>query len=206
MEPEPPLEPLPREFYERDTESVARALLGAWLLRATADGLAGGPIVETEAYLGPGDQASHARAGKTPRTTHMFGQAGHAYVYLVYGMHECLNVVAYANREAGAVLIRAVEPRVGLDLIRTRRGRSNDPTDRLAAGPGRLTQALAVTRAFDGHDLTTGLELWVAAGESVPDADVECGPRIGVDYAGPAWADKPLRFWIAGSSSVSKPR
>jgi DNA-3-methyladenine glycosylase len=198
-----------RDFFARETETVARDLLGLWLLRSTPDGLTGGPIVETEAYGGPEDRASHTRAGRTRRTEPMFGQVGHAYVYLVYGMHDCLNVVAYEDTEAGAVLIRAIEPRIGLALVRARRGGRADPDARLAAGPARLCQALAVTRTLDGHDLTTGEELWLATPAVPPGAssrEIAVGPRVGVDYAGPGWADRPWRFWLAGNQSVSKAR
>ncbi len=164
-------------------------------------------IVETEAYGGPDDLASHARAGKTRRTTPMFGQVGHAYVYLVYGMHECLNVVAYAPpAEAGAVLIRAIEPRVGVELMRVRRGRPSDPVARLCSGPAKLCQAMAVGRDFDGHDLLTEERLWLAAPDARVDAaDVGTGPRVGVAYAGADWSARPWRFWLAGHPSVSRP-
>lgn len=197
-------EPLERSFFARPTEEVARDLLGVWLLRSSVDGLAGGPIVETEAYGGPEDLASHARAGRTRRTAPMFGPVGHAYVYLVYGMHECLNVVAYSGREAGAVLIRAIAPEVGVELIRSQRGRPTDSTHRLCSGPARLCQGLAVDRSFDGHDLALGERLWLSAappGEADP-REAALGTRIGVDYAG-EWADRHWRFWIAGHPSVS---
>ncbi len=136
----------------------------------------------------------------------MYGDVGHAYVYLIYGMHECLNVVAYdaAAASAGAVLLRAVEPVEGVELMRARRGRAQDPDARLASGPARLCQAFAVTRALNGHDLTQTGQLWLAAGEGVADAAVSTGPRVGVDYAG-EWARLPWRFWITGHSSVSRP-
>ena len=204
MAPEPPLTRLPREFLARETETVARDLLGVWLVRASPEGLTGGPIVETEAYGGPTDLASHARAGRTKRTSVMFGPVGRAYVYLVYGMHECLNVVAYQGRDAGAVLIRAIEPRLGVDLMRRRRGGRTDPEPRLAAGPARVCQAMAVTRAFDGHDLTTDEELWLALpNDGWPALDVKIGARIGVDYAGEGWREREWRFWVADSPSVS---
>jgi DNA-3-methyladenine glycosylase len=188
-------QPLAREFFARDTQTVARDLLGVWLLRSTADGVAGGPIVETEAYGGPEDLASHSRAGRTKRTAPMFGEVGHAYVYLVYGMHECLNVVAKEpGRDAGAVLIRAIEPGVGLDPSQPRK----------TAGPALLTRALGITRAFDGWDLTEGEQLWLAAPTASTAREVAVGPRIGVDYAGEGWADRPWRFWLAGNASVSK--
>ena len=207
MAPEPELKRLSRDFFARETETVAPDLLGVWLMRASSEGLTGGPIVEVEAYGGPEDKASHTRAGRTKRTAPMFGQVGHAYVYLVYGMHDCLNVVAYNGKESGAVLLRAMEPRLGVDLMRTRRGRSTDRVAALASGPARLCQAMAVTRSFDGHDLTTGTELWLAVpDERVPNLDIQSGPRIGVDYAGPGWADRPWRFWVRGNESVSKAR
>src|SRR4051794_35849922 len=206
VEPELPPKPLERSFFARDPDVVARALLGVWVVRASPDGLCGGPIVETEAYGGPVDRASHSRAGRTRRTEPMFGPVGHAYVYLVYGMHECLNVVAYDSAEAGAVLIRAMEPRIGIGPMRARRGRETDPDARLAAGPAKLCEALAVTRAFDGHDLTTGDRLWLAKSPEETPVDVAVGPRIGVDYAGSDWAGRPWRFWIAGNPAVSRPR
>jgi len=201
------LAPIEREFFDRETETVAQDRLGVWLLRSTAEGLTGGPIVEVEAYGGPDDKASHTRAGRTKRTEPMFGEVGHAYVYLVYGMHECLNVVTYNGREAGAVLLRAIEPRLGVDLMRARRGRATDPDATLASGPARLCQAMAVTREFDGHDLTAGDDLWLSMPKGRAAAtDIQTGPRIGVDYAGPGWADRPWRFWIRGNTSVSKLR
>jgi DNA-3-methyladenine glycosylase len=198
---------LDRAFFNRPTDEVARGLLGVWLLRSGADGLSGGPIVEVEAYGGPEDLASHARAGRTRRTTPMFGPVGNAYVYLVYGMHECLNVVAFAEpTEAGAVLIRAIEPAVGVDLMRARRGRQEDPDARLCAGPARLCQALGVNRTFDGHDLTVGEGLWLAAPMATLGADVSVGIRIGVDYAADGWAGRQSRYWVTGNQSVSRIR
>jgi DNA-3-methyladenine glycosylase len=203
-------QPLERSFFERTTDEVARDLLGVWVIRSTPEGLSGGPIVETEAYGGPEDLASHARAGLTRRTTPMFGECGHAYVYLVYGMHECLNVVAYSGAAAGAVLIRALEPVVGVDDIRRRRGRPTDPADRLCSGPAKLCQGLGVDRSLDGHDLTLGEGLWLARLESdsgvrvQSETQIESGPRVGVGYAG-VWAAKPWRFWVAGNRSVSRP-
>jgi DNA-3-methyladenine glycosylase len=187
---------LGRSFFARQSHTVARDLLGVWLIRSTPDGLSGGPIVEVEAYGGPEDKASHSRAGRTKRTAPMFGEVGHAYVYLVYGMHNCLNVVAYDSSAAvaGAVLIRAIEPGVGLD-------RANP---RICAGPALVCRGLGVTRAFDGYDLVDGQELWLAAPSERHEMEVASGPRIGVDYAGPGWTDRPWRFWVAGNASVSK--
>lgn len=201
-----PLTRLERPFFDKPTVEVARDLLGVWVVRSAPEGLSGGPIVETEAYGGPDDLASHARAGRTRRTMPMFGEVGHAYVYLVYGMHECLNVVAYSGAAAGAVLIRAIAPVAGVDEIRGRRGRPTDPTNRLCSGPAMVCQGLGVDRSFDGHDLTLGEGLWLAsppAGESVA-REITSGPRIGINYAG-EWAARPWRFWIAGHPSVSRP-
>lgn len=198
-----PLKPLERSFFARPTIEVARDLLGVWVVRSTADGLSGGLIAEAEAYGGPEDMASHSRAGLTRRTAPMFGEVGHAYVYLVYGMHECLNVVAYSGAAAGAVLIRAIAPVVGVDEIRQRRGRPTDPTDRLCSGPAKLCQGLAVDRSLNGHDLTMGEGLWLARAAGEPVVDIASGPRVGVAYAG-EWAATPWRFWLAGHPAVSR--
>jgi DNA-3-methyladenine glycosylase len=199
------LRPLARDFFGRATADVARDLLGTWLCREVDGRLTIGRIVEAEAYGGPDDLASHARAGLTRRTTPMFGEVGHAYVYLIYGMHECLNVVAHGDdARAGAVLLRALEPVAGVDLMRARRGRANDHDHRLASGPARLCQAMAVDRSFDGHDLIARDRLWLAGGEeTIGDESVASGPRVGVDYAGD-WSSRSWRFWLAGNASVSR--
>lgn len=173
-------------------------------------GRSSGRIVETEAYAGTQDLASHARAGNTARTAPMFGPAGHAYVYLVYGMHHCLNVVAEGEGSAGAVLVRAIEPLEGIEAMRARRAadrrapRSATGDARLAAGPALTCQALAITRALDGLDLTSGEGLWVEAPQDLRAMGVLVGPQIGVDYAG-TWAELPWRFGLAGSPSLSRP-
>lgn len=196
--PDAPGSRLARSFFARQTYEVARELLGCWLLRKTADGTRGGLIVETEAYGGPEDMASHARAGRTQRTEPMFGEVGHAYVYLVYGMHNCLNVVAYDSTaaQAGAVLIRAFEPRLGFAGANAR----------LGAGPALVCRALGVTRAESGTDLVTGESVWLASGPRIADTDVSVGSRIGVSYAGDGWQERPWRFWIAGNPAVSRQR
>ncbi len=120
-------------------------------------------------------------------------------------MHDCLNVVANDGSDAGAVLIRAIEPRLGVELMRARRPRPDEPDSILGAGPARLCQALAVTRIQDGHDLTLGTELWLAESPELdPAFEIKVGPRIGVDYAGPGWVERPWRFSIAGNASVSR--
>jgi DNA-3-methyladenine glycosylase len=174
--------PLARAFFARPTETVARDLLGKLLVRDVDGQLVIGRIVETEAYAGVADRASHARAGLTRRTAPMHGPVGHAYVYLVYGMHHCLNVVAREPAAtAGAVLVRALEPVAGQELMRARRGRTADPDFRLCAGPARLCQALAIDRELDAHDLTRGSGLWLAPG-APPAEQVASGPRIGVAH------------------------
>lgn len=198
---------VPPELVDAEAEVVARGLLGTLLVRDEAGERRIGRIVETEAYGGPDDRASHARAGRTPRTAIMFGPPGRAYVYLVYGMHHCLNVVCAAEGQAAAVLIRAIEPVAGLDAMRRARGRPHEATMRLGAGPARTCQALSVDRRHDGLDLLHDERLWLASDgtEPLPDGQVLAGPRVGVDYAGAAWAGRPWRFALAGSPSISRP-
>jgi len=202
--------PWPRGAFERPSLELAPALLGALLVRDGPQGRTTGIIVETEAYAGPEDRASHARAGRTRRTAAMFGPAGHAYVYLVYGMHCCVNVVAEGPDRAGAVLIRALEPVIGVAAMRARRGRTEEPTARLAAGPARLCQALAVDRGLDGHDLTAGTLLWIADATGDMAARIAAGglvhgPRVGVAYAGDDWGSRLWRFGVRGHPSLSRP-
>ena len=177
-------------FYRRDTLVVARDLLGRLLCRRLPGGeVLRGRLVEVEAYDGPTDRASHAYRGLTRRNAPMFEAGGIAYVYLVYGMHHCFNVVTGEAGYPAAVLIRATEP----------------PDDGLrACGPGRLTKAFDIDRTLDGTTLT-GDELWIEAGDPVPDDVVRRTPRIGVDYAG-EWAHRPYRLLIAGHPEVSGPR
>lgn len=176
------LKPLPGSFYERDALILARALVGTHLVHG--DRVA--RIVETEAYRGPKDRACHARAGLTKRTRALLGPPAHAYVFLVYGMHECFNVVGGAEGRGHAVLIRAVEPVFGVE------GKTS--------GPGLLTRALGITRAHDGASLL-GEDLFVAARTKLPRITVRT--RIGVEYAG-TWAKKPWRFYDPQSDHVSK--
>jgi DNA-3-methyladenine glycosylase len=203
----PPLRRVGAELVAGRSEEVARRLLGTMLVRDHADARRIARIVETEAYGGPEDRASHARAGRTSRTGVMFGPPGHAYVYLVYGMHHCLNVVCASDGEAGAVLIRAVEPVTGVAAMRTARGRPTDPAARLAAGPARTCQALDVDRRHDGLDLLSDGRLWLASdgSDAIPADAILSGPRIGIDYAGPAWVSRPWRYGIAGNPALSRP-
>ena len=184
---------LPRSFYARDSPEVARDLLGKVLVHGPCAGI----IVETEAYLGNGDLASHAAIGMTNRNRVMFGPPGHAYVYLAYGMHECTNVVANAP---GAVLIRALEPVEGLDLMRGRRPLAKTDRD-LTSGPGKLTQALAITRALNGIDMTLRRgDYFVLDRKPVTQIEIDIGPRIGISKC----VDLPLRFTVKGSPFLSR--
>jgi DNA-3-methyladenine glycosylase len=182
-----PSKALPREFYARDTVLVARELLGTVLVRQLDGERRAGTIVETEAYAGPDDRASHARSGPMGRARLMWGEAGTAYVYLIYGMYDCVNAVTERVGYPGAVLIRALEPIEGLA----------DRTD----GPGRLCRAMAIDRRLNGEPLT-GDQLWIEPGP-VRDFEIAAGPRIGVEYAGD-WATRPWRFWVAGNRWVSR--
>jgi DNA-3-methyladenine glycosylase len=197
--------PLGRSFYFRPTLHVARDLLGKVLVHETCDGRAAGRIVEVEAYRGPRDRAAHSAGGRrTPRNETMYGPPGHAYVYFVYGMHHCMNVVTRAPDVPEAVLIRALEPLAGVDLMRARRGLAGGPAWRLCRGPGSVCRALGLTRAHDGSDLLAG-PLRILDAPPVPGSHVARTPRIGVDYAGPD-AALPWRLLVVGSRAVSGPR
>jgi DNA-3-methyladenine glycosylase len=176
---------------------VARRLLGARLVSDVGGERTIGVIVETEAYLGPDDPASHAatRSGVTPRNRAMFGPAGHAYVYRSYGMHWCMNVVTGPEGRAGAVLLRGMEPIEGRDVMTRRRGRDVA----LGSGPGRLCQALGITGDLYGHDLADP-PLRLVAGWDVPDELVRVSGRVGIRRA----VDWPLRFCVRGSPGVSR--
>jgi len=191
-------------FYNRDTQLVARALLGARLARTLSDGQRLiGRIVETEAYFGPADGASHARSGRTPRTEVMFGPLGHAYVYFTYGMHWLLNVVARRNHPAGAVLLRAVEPLEGIQAMR--RLRNGRPDNELTNGPAKLCQAFGVTGELNMADLSNPAgPLCILPGPAVPDSAVATGPRIGINSAPEPWRSRPLRYWLQDNHFVSR--
>jgi DNA-3-methyladenine glycosylase len=192
--------PLPREFYNRPAVEVARDLLGKVLTHHSEGARTAGRIVETEAYLGTGDLAAHSARGVTPRTRVIFGAPGHAYVYLIYGMYECLNMVTDAEGVAGCVLIRALEPLAGLDVMRGRRPPARRIED-LANGPGKLTLAMGITRHHNGSDLTHG-SLTVHAPAERHGAHLQIGvsPRIGIAQS----RELPLRFFIRGNGYVSK--
>jgi DNA-3-methyladenine glycosylase len=179
-------------FYNRPALVVARELLGQVLVHVVDGQRRAGRIVETEAYVGEHDLACHAAKGRTPRTEVLFGPPGRVYVYFIYGMHHCFNVVTEPQGVAAAVLVRALEPLEGISSEHSTRG------------PGRLCRALHVTLAQNRASLA-GPALFIEEGARVPRPRVRRGPRIGVDYAG-KWAAKPYRFWISGNAHVSGPR
>lgn len=190
--------PLATKFYDRPTEVVARDLLGAVLQCTTPDGVTRGRIVETEAYIGPEDPACHASAGLTRRTRHLFGPPGVSYVYLIYGMYWCFNAVTREEGHGAAVLVRAVAPIDGIDLMRARRPRAKSDRD-LTNGPGKLCLAMGIDGAMDGLSLHAG-PISIRAGEAVADDDVVVTPRIGIVKA----ADWPLRYFVKDDPFVSK--
>ena len=192
---------LPRTFYEMDTRQTAKLLLGKTLYRTSEEGLLSGMIVETEAYL-QGDPASHAYRGMTERNRLMFGPPGFAYVYFSYGVHDMLNVVTRPQGNAEAVLIRAVMPIDGIEIMRRNRRSPNAPQRRLAAGPGRLTRAFNIARTSDnGADLTDPQSgIWIAEGDDIQKDRIVETTRIGLTKA----AEKPWRYYILGNSSVSR--
>ncbi len=183
------MQKLPRSFYDRDTIVVARELLGKHLVHRSHGVERIGKIVEVEAYLGPHDLAAHSAKGLTTRTKVMFGPPGHAYVYLIYGMYHCMNVVTEREGHASAVLLRAVEPMKNID------GRT--------CGPGLLCRAMEIDRQLNGHDLMSD-DFYIAAPAKAEPFSTVKGPRIGVDYA-KHWARRHLRFYIKGNPFVSRP-
>jgi DNA-3-methyladenine glycosylase len=190
-----PSKPLDVEFYSIPASSVARALLGMRLVRVLDDVRLVGRITETEAYCGEEDQACHARAGRTPRTAVMYGPAGRAYIYFTYGMHWMLNVVCEKADFPAAVLIRAVQPLEGLELIAKRRAgvRPRLWTD----GPAKLCRAFGIDGSLNGLDLTTeNNQLWIETGPPAAEEEVLSGPRVGIGYAGEPWLSMPWRFQL----------
>lgn len=192
--------PLPRSFYDREVTVVARDLLGRILVRRLPDGRRlAVRLVEVEAYA-PDDPASHSYRGPTERNRTMFGPPGRLYVYFTYGMHHCLNVVTGPPGVGAAVLLRAAEPLEGLEAMAERRG-TRDPR-LLCSGPGRLAQALDLTREHDGLDLVRGPDVQLLAGEPVPDERVVVTTRVGINHG----TERPWRFVVAGDPFVSKGR
>lgn len=197
VEPSPALQ---RGWFDRPAEALAPLLLGARLVHASAQGVVAGRIVEVEAYRGPEDLAAHSARGRTRRNEVMFGPPGHLYVYLIYGLHHCMNVVAGPGDKPEAVLIRGVALDEGIDLARRRRG-ERVAERRLASGPGNVGSAFGVDRSLNGVDLLDG-PIRVEPRHGPPSA-ISRGPRVGVGYAG-MWADRPLRFWITDDPHVSR--
>ena len=196
---------LTREFYTRSNVlRVSRELLGTLLVVPASDGTrVSGVIVETESYRGPSDRASHAYGGRrTKRTETMYGIGGTAYVYFVYGMYHQFNVVTNIEDIPHAVLIRALEPVEGRELMRRRR--HGLPDLNLSNGPGKLCIALGIDRQLDRADLLAD-RVWIEEGKDIPARQIASGPRIGIDYA-EEWVDKPWRFWIKGNPFVSRRR
>ncbi|HEV2914972.1 MAG TPA: DNA-3-methyladenine glycosylase [Pyrinomonadaceae bacterium] len=197
---------LPREFYTRvDTLLIARQLLGQRLVVPTPEGArVAGRIVETEAYMAPEDRASHAFGNRrTPRTEPMFGRGGTAYVYFIYGMYYQFNVVTGLAGVPHAVLVRAVEPLEGTQIMRARRPVKDER--RLTDGPGKLCLAMGIDRSFNRADLRGDL-VWIEEGErEVAAREIASGPRVGIDYAG-EFVSKPWRFWLKDNPYVSRKR
>lgn len=180
---------LPRPFYDRDTTLVAKELLGKLLVFVSGEIERIGRIVETEAYLGPHDLAAHSARGLTKRNQVMFGPPGHAYVYFIYGMYHCMNVVTEREGYASAVLLRAIEP------VKNIEGRTQ--------GPGLLCRAMEIDKRLNGHDLLSG-DFYIASPRRNEPLTIIKRPRVGVDYAR-HWAKRHLRFYIKGNPFVSRP-
>ncbi|MDG6989281.1 MAG: DNA-3-methyladenine glycosylase [Nitrososphaerota archaeon] len=187
-----------RKFFQRYTPTVAKELIGSLLVRRIDGETLSGVIVETEAYRGREDPASHAYRGKTPRNEVMFGPPGHAYVYFTMGMHYCLNVTTEPVGNAAAVLLRAIEPAKGMGLMSKNRGIAD--VQRLASGPGNLTKAMAIDRSLNGEDLVTSDRLFLESGR--PEASILATSRVGVS----AGRSNPWRFFLEGSRFVSRAR
>jgi DNA-3-methyladenine glycosylase len=189
------LSPVPEEFYARPAVDVARDLLGMTLVRRLDGVRLSGTIVETEAYAGEYDLACHAKAGRTPRTAVMYGPPGRAYIYFTYGMHWLLNAVCLPEGEPAAVLIRAIQPQEGLDVIAARR--QGQPPARWMDGPGKICRALGIDGQQNGVDLTSSAgELWIAWGQPVPDERVLVGPRVGIDSVPEPWKSVEWRYRV----------
>jgi DNA-3-methyladenine glycosylase len=194
---------MPRDFFERQPDAVARAVLGKLLVRRTSDALLAGRIVEVEAYFGDDDPAAHAAAGRTARNAVLFGPPGHAYVYFIYGMHSCLNISCEPAGHAGSVLVRALEPLQGLTQMAAWRGLApHAPPRLLTSGPGRLCQAFGITRTtHNGIDLLSEDSDLQLRDDGCETPRILTTPRIGISKA----AERPLRFALAGHACLSGP-
>ncbi len=189
------MKPLPESFYTRDTVIVARELLGKRLVRQEGASRVSGIILETEAYRGEEDLACHCRAGRTPRTEVMYGPAGRAYVYFIYGMYWLLNIVTEGEGSPGAVLIRAIKPLEGLETIARRR--AGQPAAKWTDGPGKLTRALNIDGSLNGISICQpGGPLYISEGAAIPPGAIQAGPRIGLDGVPEPWRSKAWRFVV----------
>lgn len=205
--------PVSDPFFEQPTLDLAKALLGSLLVHDTPEGCTAGRIVEVEAYIGPGDKAAHSHGGRiTPRNRVMYGPPGYAYIYKIYGLHYCFNVVSGPANAPEAVLVRAIEPVIGIPLMARRRGIPVESSGcgwpvnrlkRLTDGPGKLCQAMGITKAQYGWNLRASPLRIEPCGQPVPEREILCGPRIGIDYAEEA-REFPWRFWIKGNPYVSR--
>ena len=189
---------LPRSFYDRETETVAREMLGTILECRTDGGVASGIIVETEAYIGEHDPACHAAAGRTRRTEPLYGRPGLSYVYFIYGVHWCFNAVTRGEGLPSAVLVRAIQPVEGIELMRERRGPKVRGVN-LTNGPGKLCAALGIDGSMNAQSLQRG-QIVIREGSRIADDRIVEGPRIGITKA----ADWPLRFYIRDNAWISK--
>ncbi len=184
-----------RPFFSRPTLDVARAVMGMRLVRLEGETRLAGVITEAEAYIGESDLGCHAKAGLTPRTAVMYGPPGHAYVYFTYGMHWMLNFVTEAEGFPAAVLIRAIQPTEGLEIVAARR--KGRPSAEWANGPGKICQSLGIDRALNGHDLCAPeAVLFVENGDPIPDSSVTIGPRVGLNSVPEPWKSVPWRFRV----------
>ncbi|MCK5084482.1 MAG: DNA-3-methyladenine glycosylase [Candidatus Pacebacteria bacterium] len=188
---------LNKQFYTQSTTEIAKQLLGKFLCRKINGKIYIGKIVETEAYLGKKDLACHTSKGKTKRNEVMFGSAGHAYIYFIYGMYHCFNVVTEEENNPCAVLVRALEP---INIPRRRNTRFCIPTTN---GPAKLCREFQVDKKLNGHNLTLGEKLWIENGDTIKPNQIKRSKRVGVDYAG-IWKDRLLRFYIKDNEFVSK--
>ena len=189
--------PLPPSFYNRPTLTVARDLLGARLVRILDGAKLVGIITETEAYIGEEDLACHAKAGFTPRTAPMYGPAGRAYVYFTYGNHWMLNAVTEREGFPAAVLIRAIQPIEGVEVMMVRR------SGRDTKGPGKLTQAMGITKSENNANLIESISgLWIEAGQTIPSKNVTKSPRVGLNKTPEPWLSKPWRFLVKDISVI----
>jgi DNA-3-methyladenine glycosylase len=194
-----------RKFYNRNTLTVAKELLGKYLIRKIGNKKIIGKIVETEAYVGPKDKASHAFGNKmTERNKAEYLDGGHIYIYLVYGMYWQFNISTRGKGKPECVLIRALEPIITKEKAQSTNYKKPKKEERMASGPGKLCKWMALDKSFYGEDIIKSGRLWMERGEKIKSNNIVADKRIGIDYAGPEWAEKKWRFFIRGNDFVSK--